>query len=282
MNRFMARTAALSVLLVSLFACDGSAERRQLRACMDSSTEPRQTVTMCSALLNAGGLKREDMVQAYLHRGSAFGLLGNHDKSMADFNRVVELDPASVHGRIGRGHELANHGELDAAMRDFQRAIELDPNAVYAVVNVATIYELQGDWKRSLEYFERSVALAPEFSGAVGGRCWALAVLDRELDKAVNDCTKALALPPQDNPAFTGNQLNSRGFAYFRQKKFAEAIADYDRSLELAPESASSYYVRGIARRALGDHSAGDADIARARQIDPNVVVRYAGFGVAP
>jgi tetratricopeptide (TPR) repeat protein len=282
MTRSTIRDFSLALALVLLCACRSSDENGKLHVCLDPSAAPRQVVSSCNTVLNAGGLKREDVAQAHFHRGLAFDLLGNHDKAMADFDRVVELDPESVQARIHRGYVLANRGDLNAAMQDFLRAVELDPNDIYALVNVANTYERQGDMERSLDYYERAVAAAPDFSGAVGGRCWILAVLNRDLDQAVSDCSKALALPPQNDAVFTANQLNSRGFAYFRQKKYTEAITDYDRSLELAPQSASSYYVRGVARIALGDQSAGDSDILRARQIDPNVAARYAGFGVEP
>ncbi|MDC8014942.1 hypothetical protein [Tahibacter soli] len=91
-------------------------------------------------------------------------------------------------------------------------------------------------------------------------------MLDRDLDEAVADCDRALQLDPKDL-----NHYNSRGFARFRQRQYEQAVADYDRSLGGAPV-ASSFYVRGLAKRALGRVEESDADIARGKQLEPGVV----------
>ena len=45
------------------------------------------------------------------------------------------------------------------------------------------------------------------------------------------------------------------------------------------PEVASSWYVRGLAKRALGDAKGAEADIAKGLALDPKVGERYAGYG---
>jgi hypothetical protein len=61
-----------------------------------------------------------------------------------------------------------------------------------------------------------------------------------------------------------------------------DAIADYTAAIAINPKLASSYFVRGLAKRRDGDAAGGDADIAAAKAIDPKIAETYAGYGVTP
>jgi tetratricopeptide (TPR) repeat protein len=52
---------------------------------------------------------------------------------------------------------------------------------------------------------------------------------------------------------------------------YAKAIADYSEALALDPEDADALLYRGLDKIRLGDKAGGDADIAAAKRIDPNI-----------
>jgi serine/threonine-protein kinase len=52
---------------------------------------------------------------------------------------------------------------------------------------------------------------------------------------------------------------------------FELAIKDYDQAIKLKPDAAKAYYHRGLAKFGLCDLDGADADIAKAREIDPHV-----------
>jgi tetratricopeptide (TPR) repeat protein len=78
-----------------------------------------------------------------------------------------------------------------------------------------------------------------------------------------------------------GNPYNNRGLVYYRMKRYADSVVAYTASIAADPEVASSYYMRGLARRALGEQAAADADIAEGLRREPGVAERYAGYGIA-
>ena len=49
------------------------------------------------------------------------------------------------------------------------------------------------------------------------------------------------------------------------------AIADFDQAIKLDPKNAKAIYERGVAKRKSGDAAGADADIAAAKQLDPDV-----------
>jgi tetratricopeptide (TPR) repeat protein len=63
----------------------------------------------------------------------------------------------------------------------------------------------------------------------------------------------------------------NRGNAYTYKSLFDRAIQDFNRAIELDPNDALAYFSRGQAKLNKGDRVGGNADIAKARSIDPNV-----------
>jgi len=63
---------------------------------------------------------------------------------------------------------------------------------------------------------------------------------------------------------------NNRGYAYYNLKEYHRAIADYDRAIQLDPNYALAYNNRGYAYHNLKEYQRAIADFDRAIQLDPN------------
>jgi tetratricopeptide (TPR) repeat protein len=87
-----------------------------------------------------------------------------------------------------------------------------------------------------------------------------------DYDRAIKDYSHAIKLRPEFWIAFDG-----RGLAHANRLNFELAIKDYDQAIKLKPDAASAYYHRGLAKFGLCDLDGADADIAKAREIDPHV-----------
>ena len=100
-----------------------------------------------------------------------------------------------------------------------------------------------------------------------------------ELDKALDDCDEAVDAD-KDNPSYR----DSRAWVYLRLDKPQKALADFDRAIALRPNDAWSIYGRGLAHLRLGQAALGQADLAEARQAEPDVdtAIRRAGLPSAP
>lgn len=69
--------------------------------------------------------------------------------------------------------------------------------------------------------------------------------------------------------------LVNRGSALYRQKKLAEAIADFTRAIELDRENLKAFYNRGISYFEKGDYETAMADITHAIQLKPDFASAY-------
>jgi hypothetical protein len=64
--------------------------------------------------------------------------------------------------------------------------------------------------------------------------------------------------------------------------QYDAAVADYDAVLAVDAGKVTSLYGRGTAKRRKGDYASGNADIAAARALRPNVSAEFARYGLMP
>jgi len=132
---------------------------------------------------------------------------------------------------IDRCQALDHSGKYELAIADCNRGIRLDPADPNGFLNRGIAYKNRNDFTRAIADYDHVLQLKPNYAKAYG----------------------------------------DRGNVYFAQKNYTRAIADYDEAIRLDPQFANAYYGRGLAKQLTGDAAGGDADIAKAREIDPNI-----------
>ena len=145
--------------------------------------------------------KTPNLPRPLLTRGFVYGNLGQYDKAIADFSRVIEIDPKSKEAYYDRGIAYATIGQVNKSIADYSRLIEIDPSYAKAYSN------------RGADYFNLG-----------------------QLDKAIADYTVAIAIDPNYPDAYY-----NRGLAYGKLGKWENAIADYTMLLEIDPNNSNAY-----------------------------------------
>ena len=87
---------------------------------------------------------------AMQNRASALSKLGRHQEAIQTFNKLLELYPDYVPGRIGRGVQHAREGNWQAAVTDAQDALRRDPSpaTTYQAANIhALLYRSRPEHK---------------------------------------------------------------------------------------------------------------------------------------
>jgi len=95
-----------------------------------------------------------------------------------------------------------------------------------------------------------------------------------ELDQALADYNRALELDPN----LAGAYLD-RGIVYSQKGDQDRAVTDYNRALELNPSDAKVYYNRGLAYNRRGDWDQAIADCTRALELNPTYALAYSSRG---
>jgi tetratricopeptide (TPR) repeat protein len=250
----------------------------------------------------------------YARRGSASTSRRDYGTAIADLTKAIELDPTQADFFYERGTAYEAQGQTDKALGDFSQAIKLKPDDVPALMARAELHAHRNDpadtVRPDLDAADRAAPKAGEMRLTLGDlyeslrdhpaaiaqyddwissrnrddiqmpharniRCWARALADRDLDKALDDCNFAVR-----SNAKEASYRDSRGLVYLRQGKYEKAVADYDVALSLNPKAAWSLYGRGLAKQRLGQSAAGHADIAAAKALFPKIAEIAASYGL--
>jgi len=210
----------------------------------------------------------------------AMARFANHDRSGAitDLDRTIALAPDNSDARLARA-EIRLHNGNEAGAREDVKAAEgaLAPSSDKRLV-VASLYDRLGAPDAALPNFDLWLKSHPEDSNrgaALNGRCWVRGLLNRELDKAMDDCNAALRAQPRDAAI-----LDSRALIRVRRGEWQQAMADYNAALTITPRSAWSLYMRGLVEAKSGKDAQAKADRAAAIAIDPKVADRAKKYGL--
>jgi tetratricopeptide (TPR) repeat protein len=204
----------------------------------------------------------------WLNRARAELALKRPVLAMSDLDQAVELKSDDVTARMMRGEILLNRGEFEKAQVDFEAAAKAAPPGDDVRLRIAADYQRREHWADSIPHLDAWLDAHSRESTApvaLNMRCWARAMLGRDLDKALADCDAAVRR--DRNPA----DLDSRGLVHLRLGQLQAAIDDYDAALRAAPKMAWSLYGRGLAKKRLGQTAEGAADIQAAVALQPKL-----------
>ena len=115
MRRFLPLAASVIVGVLS-----GSALADDNRDCIDSKDQDLR-IKGCSALLQRD--PRDPI--AYHYRGIAYGLKGDLDRAISDYNKAIEFNPTYAPAYDNRARAYASKGDYTHAVADVTKATEL-------------------------------------------------------------------------------------------------------------------------------------------------------------
>jgi tetratricopeptide (TPR) repeat protein len=192
-------------------------------------------------------------------------------KNLAD--RIISADPSFCVQLLGDG------ATADAAITACTGAIASNK---YSGRNLATFYGIRGsaylikgDNDHAIADLSEAIRLDPANANNFYPRCRARALDGKDLNGALADCNESLRSRPNN-----GYVLNSRGLVEFKLGAFDAAISDYNAAVAQNAKDADSLYARGVAKLKNGDTAGGNADIAAAKAIKPNIAAVSAGYGI--
>lgn len=94
-------------------------------------------------------------------------------------------------------------------------------------------------------------------------------------DVAIAACTRRIAVNSSSSDPNARHNLAvvyySRGFLLLEKGENKRALADFDTSWRTDPSYARALYSRGITKKRLGDTASGEADIMRAKELQPSL-----------
>lgn len=208
--------------------------------------QARISLAGCTQILEKVNLNPEDRAHVLILRAESRMVLGQYVETLGDVEAIAPATLSYESAQVVRVRALSRLNRYDEIVRAAKPLI-----------------------------FSRSANVR---AYAANELCWTIAVgLKGDLEQAGRYCDAAIEADPAD-----GNSYDSRGMVRLLQHRYVDAWSDYDAAVQRDRGAAGAYYGRGIAQLRLGKSTEGNADLARARAIDPSVVQRFKDYGVTP
>lgn len=243
------------------------ARRAKVRQAQESRADALADLTRAIALAPGDAGHYRERAELYLASGE-------RNKAAADLDRALSLAPADADALRTRATLRLDQGDRTGALVDADAAARLTTPASLDMVWVANLYGRLGQPARAVPLLDGVIAAHRDdakLGSLLNARCWMRGLAGAELDRALDDCNRAIRRDGA-NPAF----VDSRALVRFRQGAFAAALADYDAALKGDDQQPWSRYMRGATRRQLGDAAGALADLKAARAIEPGIDERAA------
>lgn len=168
-------------------------------------------------------------------------------------------------------------GTARAAAIACEKALALRPEDVASWTNLGVQLGNLGDYTAALRAYNRALTLDPDYSLALVNRCANRIALNR-LAAAIDDCTDALdgdGRWGELGPEFAWYNL---GVAQERLERYADALASYQRAVEIDGENAAAWNGLGYAYERAGQYDAALDAYSRATNLAPEVTAYRANY----
>jgi predicted aspartyl protease len=231
-------------------------------------------------LLNQAVTLDPDDAENFYERGKANLQNQQPQLALADFDQAIKLNPAYVAALIDRGAMHLASKDDTAARVDFDAALQVNHNDPDDALRIANIYEGFGFHAEAINRYTTWISANPksgELPNVLNSRCWARAMLGKELDLALADCNLALKKGSSNSVV-----LDSRAFVYLRQGNYDKSIADYKTVLKLQPKMAFSMYGLAVAESRKGLKTESELHVKNAVMLMPNVAEFYNDLALIP
>jgi tetratricopeptide (TPR) repeat protein len=202
----------------------------------------------------------------YFSRANAWLQKGETQKARDDFDEALRQDSEFLPAWFARGNLLMNNNELDAAKSDFDELIRLCPTLAFAYAARANVWTQKGEHQKAEEDFQEAVRLDP---GSAEGYTLHRLIVEAnfhyrndEFSRAVALASEALDMDPECAPAYA-----LRGAAYWYWEHQVEAADDFTKLLEVAGDSFAAYCNRGQVLAEMGEFDRALEDLDRALEL---------------
>ena len=170
-------------------------------------------------------------------------LFQKHDAkgSLAEFKKVVELEPKYVSGYVVLGNAYMRTGDWTEAQRAFEEAVRLDDHSAVAFLGIWSALNQQQRWSAAQRPLLRSLALDPD-SAEANYELGRSLVAQAKMDEAELHVVRAI----QINKDYSLPHLLMGDIQLHLHYDALAALAEYREYLRLDPDGPSAASAREI------------------------------------
>jgi tetratricopeptide (TPR) repeat protein len=236
MRRYVKAFALLAVAAAVAANASPCAAETGLKACESIDRQDARIDCYTRIIEDPNGTPAS-RAKAYSQRSNSLSMKGEYDRAIDDANRALAIDPQDHDGYFARAYAHHEKGEIDLATADYDRAIAIKPRDANALINRALLRDRNGDHDGAIREYA--------------------AIIDMHAAEPLLSKTGVITV------------YNDRGVARLNGGDFDNAIADFNKAIEVDPKFATGYFNRGRAYFAKGNNDGAIADCSKALEIRP-------------
>lgn len=215
-------------------------------------------IQMVEEAIDDYDLSDAEIAELYLTRGA---ILAAQDESVAlndpdifhqvmeDYDDAIDRCPQQFYYRNLRGRMYLNcafANYTEEAKADFLYVLEQDPEDAGALKHIGQAYSRQEQFGKAIDYFNRAIAVRPDTECYLHRALCYFKNIPPDFEAAAADFGRALEQLPRLEELYI---WRAQCFQHLGQ--ISDALAEYDRLLEINPGHASHYVDRGALLSAI-------------------------------
>ncbi|HWG19762.1 MAG TPA: tetratricopeptide repeat protein [Terracidiphilus sp.] len=180
--------------------------------------------------------------------GATYEQLKRPKDAIAAYKRAADLQPGDVPTMNALGQALLSDEQFDAALKTYQDLAQADTEDAGPLVKIAEIQRREGKYDDALTTIRKARKKDPENLEAGYNEGLLLDVLGR-YDEAASTYNAMVDQTSHANGAYTAEEKNNRaiflerlGSVYHEQNKVDQAVATYQKMIDMGGEQASRGY----------------------------------------
>ncbi len=203
--------------------------------------------------------------------GNAYLRAERNDEAAPHFEAALRMQPGDADGRANLGNVALRAGRVDDARRYFEAALALEPDHSVSLTNLGRILIDEERPEEAISYLEHALRVDPVNGEGHANLGLALMGLGR-LDEAEPHMREAVRILPDEG------SWNNLAILELELGRVEQAVADFERAIDVAPDFQESHYNLGLALRRLERDADAEAAFRRAVAIDDGYVRAHASL----
>ncbi|GGA64578.1 hypothetical protein GCM10011507_15250 [Edaphobacter acidisoli] len=219
--------------------------------------------------------------------GASYDQLKKSKDAIAAYRRALDQDPDNLDTERSLANSLLDDGQLNEALKLFKTIVASEPQDAQSQIHISEIQRQQGHYDDALATLEKAKPLVHDslelsynealIYDALGRYDESIAVLTKLVDDSAHEDGKYTDQEKSNRALF----LERMGIVYREENKTAEAVAAYQKEVELGGDYARSGY-QGVVDSYRDAHqwkeaTTAAAAAAKALPKDHSVQLMYAG-----
>ncbi len=207
----------------------------------------------------------EDPLRLFLLKGRIDLAKGAFESALAYFVKAAREDPQLAEAQHYQGVALLRLDRLAQAERRLLAAQRLGYSRPDLPLYLGDVYRKRGDLKEARKAYETGIARVPKQAMGYLRRA-SLFQQTQRYDSALLDYDRAIELAPESSQ----EAYRNRGQVKVELERYNQALLDFNQAIREAPGDFMSYCLRGRLYQLMGNFRQAEEDLDVAKELAPN------------